>query len=597
MTSQEYIAHVRESDDEFEFHSLASHLRDTARLAGELAQPFGNADWAHLAGLWHDLGKHQPGFQSYIRNASGCDENAHIETTIGRVDHSTPGAIHAEKRLGLRGRVLAYLIAGHHAGLPDWQGEGGRANLIQRLQKTELLEKTLAQPVPEEIRNAPVPASRPPKGADAALWIRMLFSCLVDADFLDTEAFMNPERAAQRGRYPELGNLLEHFETHMRRLQEKGADTPINRLRADILRHCEQAAAKAPGLFSLTVPTGGGKTLSSMAFALRHALAHDKRRILYVIPYTSIIEQTAEVFRNIFGDGVLEHHSNLDSTRENVRSRLACENWDAPIIVTTSVQFFESLFAVRTSRTRKLHNMVNSVVVLDETQLLPPDFLKPILHVIRELANTYGVSFVLCTATQPALESRKGFDWTFDGLDQIQEIMPDKKKLHHAFRRVRVALPDDLIQGREWEDLAEELQAHESALCIVDRRDDCRTLHRLMPPDTLHLSGLMCGQHRSQKISEIRQRLQNHQPTRVISTQLVEAGVDVDFPVVYRALAGLDSIAQAAGRCNREGRLEAGNVVVFVSPRPAPRGHLRQAEGVTRQMLQQGLDDPLGILE
>jgi CRISPR-associated endonuclease/helicase Cas3 len=584
-----FLAHVREAQAGYwEEHTLEEHLRTVAQLAAQFASVFGSGDWANLAGLWHDLGKYRPAFQHYIRSASGYDPDAHIETARGKVDHSTAGALYACKQLGLEGRVLAYLIAGHHAGLPDWQSaEAGRKALAQRLEQQLLLEETLSQSIPAAILQA-VPPSSQPKGMDAPLWIRMLFSCLVDADFLDTESFMDGGKAAARVGYPALNDLLPSFEHHMQRLQERVEDTPVNRLRAEILKRCQEQAAQIPGLFSLTVPTGGGKTLSSLAFALHHAQAYGKRRIIYVIPYTSIIEQTANVFRQIFGDSVLEHHSNLDSDHENLRSRLACENWDAPVVVTTAVQFFESLFAARTSRVRKLHNIINSVVVLDEAQLLPPDFLRPILHIIRELEKNYQVSFVLCTATQPALESREGFDNSFDGLGSVREIIENPRSLHDALRRVEVTIPDDLHASTTWEDLAQELQAYESVLCIVDRRDDCRILYRLMPKGTLHLSGLMCGQHRSEAIAEIKRRLKAKETVRVISTQLVEAGVDMDFPVVYRALAGLDSIAQAAGRCNREGLLKGkGKVVVFVPPKQAPVGHLRQAQDCGRQTLQQ----------
>ncbi|ADE15049.1 CRISPR-associated helicase Cas3 [Nitrosococcus halophilus Nc 4] len=576
-------------------HVLEEHLQAVAQLANQFATPFGSGDWAYLAGLWHDLGKYRLAFQHYIRSASGYDPDAHIEVP-GRVDHSTVGALYACKQLGPEGRILAYLIAGHHAGLPDWQSvEAGRKALAHRLrpEQQSFLDEALSQPIPEAILQVASPISRP-RGRDIALWIRMLFSCLVDADFLDTESFMDGDKTAARSGYPSLSELLSSFECYIEGLQKGARSTPVNRLRAEILNRCRGQAIQPPGLFSLTVPTGGGKTLSSLAFALHHARAYDKRRIIYVIPYTSIIEQTANVFRQIFGDAVLEHHSNLDSDHEDARSRLACENWDAPIVVTTSVQFFESLFAARTSRVRKLHNIINSVVVLDEVQLLPPDFLKPILHAIRELAKNYQVSFMLCTATQPALESRQGFDSSFEGLEGVQEIMDGPQALHEALRRVEVTVPDDLHDSTAWEELAEELHGYDSVLCIVDRRDDCRTLHRLMPRGTLHLSGLMCGQHRSEVIAEIKQRLKAGEPVRVVSTQLVEAGVDVDFPVVYRALAGLDSIAQAAGRCNREGLLEGkGKVVVFIPPKQAPVGHLRQAQDCGRQILQQRPPDPL----
>jgi len=588
-----FLAHVRQvGEHHWIQHALEDHLRSVARLAAEFASPFGNSDWAQIAGLWHDLGKYQNDFQLYIKSASGYD--AHIEAP-GKVDHSTAGAIHAIATLGAKqGRVLAYLIAGHHAGLADWEGDETGGTLYPRLQKQSLLDNTLRQPIPADILNPSLPMSKPPKGINPALWIRMLFSCLVDADFLDTEQFMDEKTFTHRNRHLGLVELAPRFDEHMQDLATRAQPTLVNRVRTEILQRCQAQASQPPGLFSLNVPTGGGKTLSSMAFALRHALQYDKQRIIYVIPYTSIIEQTADVFRGIFGDAVVEHHSNLDAERETPKSRLACENWDAPIIVTTAVQFFESLFAVRTSRVRKLHNITNSVVVLDEAQLLPPDFLKPILHVIDQLQRYYGVSFVFSTATQPAFHPQKSFDWEFDGLPNILEIIEAPQHLHTTLKRVEVTVPQDLQVGLPWEALAEELQAYESVLCIVDRRDDCRALHALMPNGTIHLSGLMCGQHRSEVIADVKRQLEQGNPVRVISTQLVEAGVDVDFPVVYRALTGLDSMAQAAGRCNREGKLTGrGRVVVFVPPKPAPIGHLRQAQDCGRQLLQQRLEDPL----
>ncbi len=591
-----FLAHVQQDQaGSWLIHPLDDHLRGVAALAESFAAAFDASDWAKLAGLWHDLGKYRPAFQRYIRGASGYD--AHIEAA-GKVDHSTAGALYAIERMKGVGRILAYLIAGHHAGLPDWHSaENPAASLAHRLQQADLLADALAQSPPADILNAPLPASNPGQ-CDYALWIRLLFSCLVDADFLDTEQFMAPEKSGWRGQYPTLAELEPRFEAYVAALAARADDTPVNRMRAAVLDRCQSAAEQTPGLFSLTVPTGGGKTLASLAFALRHARYHGKRRIFYVIPYTSIIEQTADVFRGVFGeDAVLEHHSNLDSEQETPRSRLACENWDASLIVTTNVQFFESLFAARSSRTRKLHNIINSVVILDEAQLLPPDFLTPILGAIRELSRHYGISFVLCTATQPALASQRGFDWRFDGLDDVREIVGDAaavRELHTQLRRVEVALPADLHAPTSWEVLAAELAAHSCALCIVDRRDDARLLHGLLPAGTIHLSGLMCGQHRAEVIATIKQRLTAGEPIRVVSTQLVEAGVNLDFPVVYRALAGLDSIAQAAGRCNREGRLfNLGRVVVFVPLTEPPAGHLRQARDASRQLLLRRPSDPL----
>lgn len=605
------LAHVRQDDGgEWREHLLDEHLRGVAKLAAAFAADFDASEWASIAGLWHDLGKYSTEFQRYIKTVSGYDRaNAHIEGgALGRVDHSTAGAIHAVRQFGAHGRILAYLIAGHHAGLPDWYAAetGGKALSIRLgAEQSHLLNRIPAQTIPPEILTQSKPNTKLRGGTEGLhLWLRMLFSCLVDADFLDTEKFMNDAQSAARSGYLDLADLMDRFDKHMTALAVNAYNTPINAIRADILRQCREKAALAPGLFSLTVPTGGGKTLSGMAFALRHAIQHKKqriKRIIYVIPYTSIIEQTAGIFRDIFGDNVVEHHANLDPDKEDTRSRLATENWDAPIIVTTNVQFFESLFAARTSRCRKLHNIVNSVVVLDEAQLLPPEFLQPIADVMNQLATHYGVTFVLSTATQPALGSFQPFGGKpFRGLDNVREIMNDPDALYKTLQRVDVNVPSDLQTPRDWQSIADELVQHPSVLCIVSRRDDARELHRLMTAkedgkNTLHLSALMCGEHRSKVIADIKVRLKRNEPVRVVSTQLVEAGVDLDFPVVYRALAGLDSIAQAAGRCNREGKQDGlGRVVVFVPPKPAPLGLLRQAEDISRSLLFGNERDVLG---
>ncbi len=595
------IAHVKQINGSWEIHELADHLDKVGQMAGDFASCFDSRQWGLFAGRWHDLGKFSRDFQAHIREASGFDKaEAHVERKDGgRVDHSTAGAVHAVEQWGVHGRVLAYLIAGHHAGLPDWEKleEGTGGALRERLQQGERLERALTtESVPETLLVAERPEFQVPGNAKGfALWVRMLFSCLVDADFLDTEAFMDEGKTGLRGDYPSLAELRGVFDRHMRRLVADAPDTAVNRVRRRVLAECRRAAAQPSGLFSLTVPTGGGKTLSSMAFALDHAIARDKRRVIHVIPYTSIIEQTADIFRHIFGEAVIEHHSALDPDRETARSRLAAENWDAPIVVTTSVQFFESLFAARTSRCRKLHNIVNSVVVLDEVQLLPPGFLQPILDVLNLLATHYGVTVVLSTATQPALETRKDpFGKTrLRGLEGVREIMTDPDALHEQLERVDVTLPADLNTPQSWESLAEEVTRHPSVLVIVNTRRQARELHRLLPKGTIHLSALMCGQHRSEVIAGIKERLRRGEPVRVVSTQLVEAGVDLDFPVVYRALSGLDSIAQAAGRCNREGRLERGEVVLFVPPDPIPPGLMRRAASKTVSVLASNGQDPL----
>ncbi|MHB9021342.1 MAG: CRISPR-associated helicase Cas3' [Halothiobacillus sp.] len=603
MEQVQYIAHVEQNPDgSWRIpHDLVDHLTCVAMRAADHARPFGGQEWAHLAGLWHDLGKFRPRFQHYIRKASGFDFNAeaHIKGEAGKAPHSTAGAMLACDRFQEAGRVLAYLIAGHHAGLYDWFG-GLDARLDSPDSRDELNE-ALAEHPPADIldHGSFIPGLRAiPGGKEGfALWVRMLFSCLVDADFLDTEAYMDADKAEQRSNWPGVQTLLEQFDSFMARKTVVADPTPVNQLRADILRQCRAKAIDEPGLFSLTVPTGGGKTLSSMAFALEHAKCYNKHRIIYVIPYTSIIEQTADIFRDIFGDAVIEHHSNaeVDPDHENHKSRLACENWDAPIVVTTNVQFFESLFAAKTSRCRKLHNIVDAVVVLDEAQLLPPEFLQPILDVLNLLTQHYGVTVVLSTATQPALATREYFDAknNMRGLENVREIMDDPDALYAQLERVKVRLPADWNTPTSWDALAREIKQYDSVLTIVNRRNDARELWALMPEGTLHLSALMCGEHRSQLIQQIKVRLKNGTPTRVVSTQLVEAGVDVDFPVVYRALAGLDSIAQAAGRCNREGRLEQGEVVVFVPPQPAPLGLLRKGEDACRSVLHGHTSQPL----
>ncbi len=428
----------------------------------------------------------------------------------------------------------------------------------------------------------------------------MLYSALVDADFLDTEAFHDVGAGSKpviraAGRLDDgLLGLKQKFDTYMAEKQKQAAKTlgregEVNRLRTGILEACQERANEPQGVFRLTAPTGAGKTLAGMAFALNHALRHGLRRIIVVIPFTSIIEQNARQYREVFGDGnVVEHHASLDPKKETFQNRLASENWDAPIIVTTSVQFFESLLANRSSRCRKLHNLVRSVVFFDEVQTLPAEHLLPILDLLQELVRSYRVSLVLSTATQPALGQRPtGLSGQFPGFAQMTEIVPDLPRTFAELRRVEVHWGENLEQPTSWEELAAKIVAHPRVLTIVHRRDDARTLTRLLPDDTLHLSALMCAAHRSAVIAQINDRLKDPNATvRVISTQLVEAGVDLDFPVVYRAFGGLDSIAQAAGRCNRNGRLPGlGQVHIFVAPTRPPRGTPQRGDAAARIML------------
>jgi len=580
----QYYAHSLKGRSKSEWQPLEEHLRNVAKSAEKYAAKFQSADWGWNAGWLHDLGKAAEEFQAYLLRSNGLDDSEYDEAVHCRVNHSSAGAVFAIETFGnIIGRALAYLSAGHHAGLPDYYSSvTGRSALTFRLEEGKQ-NLSRIRSTADEFGKQLHYAAKPPafvKSNNFHLWVRMLFSCLVDADFLDTENFMDNGGNRVRGGYPNLAELKPLFDRHMRKMTDAAPDTPVNAARKEVLAACKNAARQKHGLFSLTVPTGGGKTLSSMAFALDHALQHGKGRIIYVIPYTSIIEQTAKILSDIFGaENVVEHHSNLDPEKETQRSRLASENWDAPIIVTTNVQFFESLYAARPSRCRKLHNIVNSVVILDEAQLLPPELLDPCVDVINQLTKHYDVSLVLATATQPALPR----------LEEPREIIVDPRALYERLKRIELIFPTDPNTPGNWEEIAKRLRQHDQVLCVVNTRRDCYDLYKLMPEGTIHLSALMCGEHRTEKIREIRQRLKLRLPVRVISTQLVEAGVDIDFPVVYRALSGLDSIAQAGGRCNREGKLNAdgklGEVHVFVPPKPAPRGLLHKGEDTTRQLL------------
>lgn len=553
--------------------------------------------WGRLSGLWHDLGKYSIEFRDYIAHSNG---GSHEGEMTGRVDHSTAGAQHVAERNPMIGRLLSYLIAGHHAGLADGIA-ATKGSLENRLKKS----------IPEYQENAPmllldVNATLPPvsfftEGCSISFALRMLFSALVDADFLATESFMSADKSNARKReLPEIGSLEDCLNTYILSLP---TDTFVNKIRSKVHADCLNAADNPPGMFSLTVPTGGGKTFSSLAFALKHARLHNLRRVIYVIPYTSIIEQNAGEFREAlaeFGpDVVLEHHSNLDADEKNQStwSRLAAENWDARIIVTTNVQFYESLYSNRPSRCRKLHRIARSVVILDEAQSLPVEYLDPCLRALEQLVENYGSSVVLCTATQPAIVRNHEFKL---GIKKPLEIIPEPGSLYQSLKRVECVHMEGTLDN---DSLNEELIRHDQVLCIVNTRRHARQLFDLLPDDgcRFHLSALMCPQHRTKKLVEIRTRLEEGKPIRLISTQLIEAGVNIDFPVVYRSLAGLDAIAQAAGRCDREGNLTAtrgvpaGKLFVFSPDFNEPPGHIRSSVASALEVLSQVGNDPLSL--
>jgi len=562
--------------------------------AAGLAAAFGAAGWGRAAGLWHDLGKYSESFQQYLKESHSASEDENV--CLPRVDHSTFGAQHAIDRAPLGG-LLAYIIAGHHGGLPDY------LDLERRLKKDvaapfappALLQQGL--PGPPSLRPADTKRVR---AFQSAFWTRMVFSCLVDADFLATESFMAADRRLERlaDQPPDLASMKVSLDHCLTQLCNRAGMGVVNRERARVLRACRARATDPPGFFSLTVPTGGGKTLSSLAFSVDHALVHGLRRVIYAVPFTSTIEQNAAVFRRaLAGAGrftVLEHHWNAEPSDEEGRwSRFATENWEAPLVVTTNVQFFESLFHNKPSRCRKLHSIVRSVIVLDEAQAIPVGLLEPTLAALSELVRNYSCTVVLCTATQPALTRRDGFEI---GLPPPREIVPDVPALFQTLRRVEIEPPRSLDN----DSLASELAAQRQALCIVHTKSQAREVFELLrdhigePADSalarlscLHLTTDMCAAHRLLVIRLVRRRLRLGLPCRVVSTSLIEAGVDVDFPVVYRAMAGLDSIAQAAGRCNREGRLARhGRVVLFTPTVPLPayaREPARDAEHVIGQ--------------
>ncbi|MGA2527030.1 MAG: CRISPR-associated helicase Cas3' [Smithellaceae bacterium] len=587
---KQYFAHTLPDKPPADWQPLEQHLKETAEKAKEFACAFGAEDWGYLAGLWHDIGKYSDVFQQ--RLLATQDADGHIETKPGRPDHSTAGAQHATKTLGQLGKLLAYTIAGHHAGLPDGK-TNDQSCLIKRLEKN-IPDFTAT---PDWILNQAISAVTPFTldqkrfSFQLSFFVRMIYSCLVDADFLNTESFMDAQKSAWRKEYPSLETISNRLFNALDELNTKALQTPINKQRASILQDCMNAAIWKPGLFSLTVPTGGGKTLSSLAFAIKHAIKYNLSRIIYVIPYTSIIEQNAAVFRQILGDEVvLEHHSNFESEEEDHRSRLASENWDAPLIVTTNVQFFESLFSCRSSKCRRIHNITNSVVILDEAQMLPVPLLKPSIEALRELSSNYGTTIVLCTATQPALSSTDSFK---NGLDGVREIIPDPTELYEKFKRVKTIRLSKVSD----DEIAKKIASINQVLCIVNTRKHARLLYEKIKAveGTFHLSALMCPAHRTAVLKNIRKTLNSGTCCRVVSTSLVEAGVDIDFPVVIRAAAGIDSIAQAAGRCNREGKLlQNGELYIFTPEEALPPGHFRQAADTTEMVMRQN-DDPLSL--
>tara|TARA_R110002072_G_scaffold1130_10_gene9445 strand:+ start:22453 stop:24684 length:2232 start_codon:yes stop_codon:yes gene_type:complete len=585
---KKYYAHSGEKHDKSDWQALDDHLVSVGQLAKANGAVFGAEALADVAGLLHDLGKYTVAFQNRLEGGP-------------RVDHATAGAKVALEKYGRLGRVLSYVVAGHHAGLANGLDIGdGRSTLEYRLKKEipeldAVWKNEIALP---DLLTFPQFKSREhQQGFQTAFLIRMIFSCLVDADYLDTEKFYKQLKNddVKRGNIFSIELLKNTFEAYLAHsIFCRKPDSDINVTRRKILDYAIDQSSLESGLFSMTVPTGGGKTFASMAFALNHAEAYDMRRVIYVIPFTSIIEQNANEFRKAFsvlGDEiVLEHHSAFDDSKFDVKDatkdklKLAMENWDAPIVITTAVQFFESLFSDRTSRCRKLHNIAGSVIILDEAQMLPLKLLRPTMVAIEELARNYKCSIVLCTATQPSLltpDFENGFE-----REKVREIAPNPNDLYKALDRTTVRYVGELTDL----ELVEMINSREQILVIVNSRRHARELFNIEGIERnglYHLTTLMCAKHRSEILDEIREKLKAGEQCKVIATSLIEAGVDISFPMVMRAEAGLDSIAQAAGRCNREAKWskDESEVLIFKSPEWKPPSDVEQFAASMRQVL------------
>ena len=574
-----YFAHSVKNAPQSDWQSLREHLLRVAELADDMGAPLGLGRAAYYAGLYHDLGKYSEKFQQRLNG--GKD----------RFDHSTAGAAeilrNAAREDKVMAELIAYCVAGHHAGLPD-RNNASPACLDRRLEDNKTrLDPVWRSECPHTVGDLfPKPKKKFGK-EDLAFSLsvmgRMIFSCLVDADFKDTEAFYGKLENRRPDRdWPCLQERLPEFRDALGDALEGKRDrsSAVNRLRRDIRDHALAKAGDEPGLFTLTVPTGGGKTLTSLGFALEHALIHGHRRIIYAIPFTSIIDQTARIFRSILGgESVLEHHSAIDEEgkthgerQQRDKLKLAMEDWAAPVVVTTNVQFFESLFSAKPSRCRKLHNIAGSVIILDEAQTIPLPVLRPAMRMLRELAQHYGCTIVLCTATQPALDERK-----LEGglpLDETRELAPKPHELARRMRRASIR-HEGALSNR---DLCAGLAEQPRALVIVNSRKHALELYRDAVEAGLegcvHLTTRQHAADRRRIIERMRERLKTGAPCRVIATSLIEAGVDVDFPKVWRAETGLDQIVQAAGRCNREGKRNPCDSVVsvFAAPdyRPPP---------------------------
>jgi CRISPR-associated endonuclease/helicase Cas3 len=622
---KQLFAHFREKDrDHKEPQYLWDHLNAVSKLAGQFASKIGLKETGKVLGLLHDLGKASKEFQNYLLSGEGlinpdADDYIDPQAKKGKIDHSTAGAQVIYENLWNKGQeekitaqVLALCIASHHSGLIDCLAPDGENNFKRRLEKSDgsthktealsnlreietaledLLSKKVTEQVVAKLKNLAEEngESKETLVFKYGLLIRFLLSGLIDADRLDTADFESPNNARIRnyGQYRLWETLIQRLDDKLSEFEKKEKKNEVDELRAQVSQACFDFAAKPKGIYQLTVPTGGGKTLASLRFALNHAKHHKMDRVFYIIPYTSIIDQNAEEIRKILEDKdeggkyldrvVLEHHSNLTPEEESRRQNLLAQNWDAPVVLTTQVQFLEALFGAYTRSPRRMHQLANSVIILDEVQKIPINCVHMLNVALRFLVHDCGATVVLCTATQPPLDK---IDATYRALtiNSDQRIIPNEKELFEKLKRVEV-FDERKVGGWSEEEVAElaerQLQEKGSVLIVVNTKKSARALYQAIFDKKIagvhlyHLSTNMCPAHRLKVLDEVKKKLkpEKEEPVICVSTQLIEAGVDIDFGSVIRYLAGMDSIAQAAGRCNRNGIRKGFGNVWIVNPK------------------------------
>ena len=642
ITQKSHIAHIRKHDSAIQ--DVASHLRETAELCSTLTDVLSIPVAGRLLGLLHDFGKYSKAFQQYIREITGAlgeEAQAYAEAhKQGTIDHATAGAQYLHRSTSspnvttkLANQILIAAILSHHSrtGIHDFIDLTGYSKFAERISKpdvnthlsesTEQADKSIVAEIDNILNDPDLYKQFTPiltevikssgsglrQQFQLALLTRFVFSCLLDADRLSTIDFENPKSATYRSQ-----NTTPDWQKHVGKLEEKistfSTESKINQIRADISSHCKNAATNPNRILTLPVPTGGGKTLASLRFALHRALLNPTqiKRIFYILPYTSIIDQNAEEIREIIGkEHVLEHHSNLSPEKDNWRNRSLSENWDAPIVFTTTVQFLNSFFAQGTKTARRMHQLSESIIIFDEIQNLPIKTIHLFNNAIHFLTQHCGSTALLCTATMPLLDKVDAEKGALPQLDQETSIIPNKNQLFKALKRTEI-IDKTTTSGWSNQEIIHHTQLlqqqYQSVLIITNTKQSAHDLYQLAKDTTdipvVHLSTHMCPAHRKDRIAHIRRKLdpQNPKPILCISTQLIEAGVDLDFGAVIRSLAGLDSIIQAAGRCNRHGHRAEGPVHIInfgEEEVPAALAAIKLGQETTQRILNEYKAEPV----